>query len=454
MTPLPSKRGTHRVDKRSASTACDRHPGRWMRRLDPRRQNRHIAVRALSTLQRYQRPIYVNKPLSLHALGGMPELDERMETLFCWLASRDLVEGGTMDVGAAGLDGLGPVGDGSVALAQATGRQRLAQRQRRDEMKAIKDRFKDQSPAGVTSEAIWGAVKNPAASIRTLNWQKLPADAMAFYRPFHYPPFDQWGIYLLVSPLLGYHARLQRIACDLKLFSSEVLMHLVLFEIFNHEFFHHLAESSATALEILAAARGDVQPVYLDYRRAQHSTGFDFPHAPLEEALANAYAHNALSFISRIKAGYKTASIKSYQEAIKAALAPGAQRLQGCRSLYRWGLCRRRGSPVGQLLGKPDAVHFAPLSCLAKHLMPNGFTALVQKPDIPTYLVGSEEELKVFESLVPAPNEAYTQLFWPYNTKAIDDYVAKKQAEEKEMRRAMKARAGNAQQGSLDLSSS
>lgn len=397
----------------------------------------------------------MNKPLSLHDLGGMPELDERMETLFCWLASRDLVvEGCSMDMGAAGLDGLGPVGDGSVALAQATGRQRLAQRQRRNEMKAIKDRFKDQSPAGVTSEAIWGAVKNPAASIRTLNWQKLPADAMAFYRPFHYPPFDQWGIYLLVSPLLEYHARLQQIACDLKLFSSEVLMHLVLFEIFNHEFFHHLAESSATALEILAAARGDVQPVYLDYRRAQHSTGFDYPHAPLEEALANAYAHNALSFISRIKAGYKTASIKSYQEAIKQHWHLEPKGYRDAAHYIDGGYVAGGAHLLGQLLGKPDAVHFAPLSCLAKHLMPNGFTALVQKPDIPTYLVGSDKELKVFESLVPAPNEAYTQLFWPYNTKAIDDYVAKKQAEEKEMRRAMKARAGNAQQGSLDLSSS
>ncbi len=379
----------------------------------------------------------MNKPLSLHTLGGIPELDERMETLFCWLASRDLVvESRSMDVGPLGL------------------RQRLAQRQRRNEMKAIKDRLKDQSPAGVTSEAIWGAVKNPAASIRTLSWQKLPADAMAFYRPFHYPPFDQWGIYLLVGPLLDYHARLQRIACDLKLFSSEVLMHLVLFEIFNHEFFHHLAESSATALEILAAARGDVQPVYLDYRRAQHSTGFNFPHAPLEEALANAYAHNALSFISRIKAGYKTASIKSYQEAIKAHWRLEPKGYRDAAHYIDGGYVAGGAHLLAQLLGEPDAVHFAPLSCLAKHLMPNGFTALVQKPDIPTYLVGSDKELKVFESLVPAPNEAYTQLFWPYNTKAIDDYVAEKQAEEKEKRRAMKARAGNAQQGSLDLSSS
>lgn len=391
---------------------------------------------------------------SLHTLGGMPELDERMETLFCWLASRDLVaEGITMDTGAPDLGGLGPVGGASVAFAQATGR-RLAQPKRRDEMKALKERFKDQTPTGVTSEAIWDAVKNPAASIRTLNWQRLPADAMAFYRPFHYPPFDQWGIYLLVGPLLNYHTGLQQIASDLKLYSSEVLMHLVLFEIFNHEFFHHLAESSATALEILAAAREDVQPVYLNYRQAQHSTGFDYPHAPLEEALANAYAHNALSFITRIKAGYKTASIKSYQEAIKQHwhLEPAGYR--DAAYYIGGGYVAGGAHLLAQMLNKPDAVHFAPLSCVAKHLMPNGFTALVQKPDIPTYLVGSEEDLKRFGFLVPAPNEAYTQLFWPYSTKAIDDYVAKRQAEEKERSRPKKAVAADPRQGNLDLSPS
>jgi hypothetical protein len=40
---------------------------------------------------------------------------------------------------------------------------------------------------------------------------------------------------------------------------------------------------------------------------------------------------------------------------------------------------------------------------------------------------------------VPAPNEAYTQLFWPYNTDAIDNYIAKKKEEEKARKAALKA---------------
>jgi hypothetical protein len=63
--------------------------------------------------------------------------------------------------------------------------------------------------------------------------------------------------------------------------------------------------------------------------------------------------------------------------------------------------------------------------------MPNGFTALLSKPEIPTWLVGTPDELVMFNRLVPAPNEAYTQLFWPYNTDRFDAYLAQKKAEEK-----------------------
>jgi hypothetical protein len=27
----------------------------------------------------------------------------------------------------------------------------------------------------------------------------LPADALAFYRPFHFSPHEEWGIYILVA---------------------------------------------------------------------------------------------------------------------------------------------------------------------------------------------------------------------------------------------------------------
>ena len=71
--------------------------------------------------------------------------------------------------------------------------------------------------------------------------------------------------------------------------------------------------------------------------------------------------------------------------------------------------------------------------------MPNGFTALYSKPEIPTWLVGSPAELERFHALVSAPNEAYTQLFWPYNTEKLDAYIAEKQAEEKARKAALKA---------------
>ncbi|WP_295384017.1 hypothetical protein [uncultured Thiodictyon sp.] len=395
----------------------------------------------------------MKRPASLLDIGQMPKLDETMKTLFDWLVSKELVgEGSTMDLQSEDLKDAALLDGASMAIAQATGRREPSRRKTQKEMKDLKERFKDRSPVGVTQEAVWGAVRDPATSVRALNWQKLPADAMAFYRPFHFRPFDQWGIYLLVGPLLDYHGRLQAFSSDLKLYSPEVLMHLVLFEIFNHEFFHHLAESTATSLEILSAAQGNVQPVYLTYRQAQRSTGFDYPHAPLEEALANAYAHNALSFISRIKAGYKTATIKSYQEAIKQHwhLEPAGYRDAAfyIDSAYVAGGAHL----LAQMLGDPGAVNVAPLSCLAKHLMPNGFTALLQKPDIPTYLVGSDQALAAFAALVPAPNEAYTQLFWPFNSQAIDAFVAQKQEEEKAKRKAAPKGSKNARQGELDLS--
>ena len=53
------------------------------------------------------------------------------------------------------------------------------------------------------------------------------------------------------------------------------------------------------------------------------------------------------------------------------------------------------------------------------------------KPEIPTWLVGSAEEMGLFSLLVPAPNEAYTQLFWPYNTDVYDKDLQDRLAERK-----------------------
>lgn len=385
----------------------------------------------------------------LQEMDLQPKYDQELETVWQWLGENQLVAmGRNMDVAPGGLP-EGETYDGaSVVIAEATQRNPV-RRNTQDELKGIKERFKDTAPSGVTPESVWGAVQDPRAKVRKLDWQRLPADAMAFYRPFHYPPFDQWGIYLLVGPLLRYFQRLQTISAGLKLYSPEVLMHLVLFEIFNHEFFHHLTESAATNLEILAAAQGEPRLVYLDYRKQQRVDGFGYPHAPLEEALANAYAYNALSFICRIKAGYKTAVVRVYQEAIKRHwhLEPPGYRDAAC---YVDGQYVPGGAHLlAQLLGKPDAANLAPLSSLAKHLMPNGFSALMQKPDIPTYLVGSSGEIEQFHKLVPAPNEAYTQLFWPYKTSHLDEYVREKKEEELRQRKQEKQARNHPTQASL-----
>jgi hypothetical protein len=231
--------------------------------------------------------------------------------------------------------------------------------------------------------------------------------------------------------LLNYHYNLLNQNRQLKMFSPETLMHLILFEIFNHEFFHHLVESTATTLELLLATQGQPQPVYLRHRQQQAQNTFRHPHAPLEEALANAYAYNALGFISRMKVGCKTASIKAYQQAIVKHwhCEPPGYRDAG---FYKGGGYVDGGTLLlAQLLNEPGVADYVPIGLVAKHVMPNGFTSLLSKPEIPTWLVGTPDELLMFKRLVPAPNEAYTQLFWPYNTDGFDAYLAQKKAEEK-----------------------
>ena len=367
-----------------------------------------------------------------------PSLDEQMETLWSWLEDQGFTaQGHTMDVplGQPDSDDGKCYSGERVAIAQSTSRQPIS-RFTQKELKAIKQQYANHEPEGTDKEKLWAAQKTPNVTVRHLEWQRLPADAMAFYRPFHYPPYDQWGIYLLAGPLVNYHQQLQKISADLKLWSPEVLMHLVVFEIFNHEFFHHLAESTATNLEILLAASGNPSSIYLNYRKNQRENMFDDPHAPLEEALANAYAYNSLSFISRIKAGYKTAIIKAYQAAIQKhwKLEPAGYKEAG---FYIDGDYIAGGARLlEQLIAVPGSANSTPLSSVAKHVMPNGHTALMAKPDIPTYLVGSVDEITAFNKLVPAINEAYTRLFWPYNTKPVDEYFQKQKEKEKAAKKA------------------
>ena len=67
--------------------------------------------------------------------------------------------------------------------------------------------------------------------------------------------------------------------------SQQVLLHLVLFEMFHHEFYHHLVESAATTVEILANALGAPGQSYLDCGLGVRTGLFDWHrHHPLKEA--------------------------------------------------------------------------------------------------------------------------------------------------------------------------
>jgi hypothetical protein len=67
---------------------------------------------------------------------------------------------------------------------------------------------------------------------------------------------------------------------------------------------------------------------------------------------------------------------------------------------------------------------------LAKTVMPSGNSAFLQKPDVPTYLVGDSWALDRFGDLIPAPNETYTSLFWLGDTSSVDKYLKERQKEE------------------------
>jgi hypothetical protein len=373
----------------------------------------------------------------LKDLGLQPRLSHDLPTLFEWLYDSGLTD--TARVFDCSPEDYLPgaqVFCDNLALAQATGRHAVSSLTQQ-ELKDLKERFKNTTPSA-KNEQLWAAIKDAEGTVRTLRWEKLPAEAMAFYRPFHFPPFNQWGIYLLIGPLLDYHRQLLSQTQELQLFSSEVLMHLIVFEIFNHEFFHHLVESTATTLEILLAAQNNPQPIYLRHRQQQITNTFCHPHAPLEEALANAYAYNALGFISRIKLGYKTVTVKVYQKAIERhwRFEPAGYCYAG--NYIKGNYIDGGAQLLANLLDRPRAANEVPLSLIAKHVMPSGFTSLLAKPDVPTWLVGSDAELALFKQLVPAPNEAYTQLFWPYNTDSQDLFIQNKKAEEKAQKAAKK----------------
>jgi len=292
--------------------------------------------------------------------------------------------------------------------------------------------------------AMWQELKNPSSAIRELQINRIPADAMAFYRPFHFPPFNQWGIYILLDKLFAYYKTLTRALATRAALDPVSLMHFVLFEIFHHEFFHHLVESAATTCELILAAANKPIPVYMDYWNRKYDKIFStHPHNPLEEALANAYAYNSFTFISRVQAGYKTLAVRMYQSVMKNYWHTEPKGYCEAMHYIEGNQIPGASCLLAMLLNEPSCGDSVPLMKLAKSVMPNGFTSFTSKPEIPTYFVAKPDVIDAFMKIVPVPVDAYTSLFWPLKTEQMDLFIKKKKEEEKKFKEAMKASKAN-----------
>ncbi|MDW7774693.1 MAG: hypothetical protein SCH71_17570 [Desulfobulbaceae bacterium] len=371
----------------------------------------------------------MSEQLSLiEGYDGYPVKDD-LPAVIQWLEHMNFSgKGDSYDKDISATDDLP---DQREILASPTKRgvKKLTQQQLKDIQKKYKGQ--PENLGGIKKDDVYGAIKSPTNTLRTLDLKRLPADAMAFYRCFHFPPYDQWGIYLLVDKLIIYHQTLSAIIGRLNLFSPSTLMHYILFEIFNHEFFHHIAESTATSLEIICAAKGNPQPIFMDYWKRKYLEKEKHPHAPLEEALANAYAFNSLSFITRVGLGYKSGGVKIFQAAIQKYWEREPPGYKHARNYTQGQYIEGGAHLLGLMLNKPNGLFEVPLMRLVRSVMPRGFSAFVAKPDIPTYLVGSSNNLELFYKLVPTPNEAYTRLYWPYNTSEIDNFIKAEKEKEK-----------------------
>ncbi|MEI6514619.1 MAG: hypothetical protein WCO77_01465 [bacterium] len=385
----------------------------------------------------------------LNDLKLIPKIGEGMEDLFFWLEKEKLVQPASTYEQPMQIENPMEQSDRIVSFTTVavpiSRAPAFTARQREVRVKDWRQKYPQAGPKTEANAGVWAELAHARDAVRSLDLRRIPADAMAFYRPFHFPPFDQWGIYLLVEPLMDYFGKLARAVKDIQAFTPVTLMHAVLFEIFHHEFFHHLTESTATTVELILAACGQKKAIYVDYwNRRFRSQLPAHPHEPLEEALANVYAYNSLAFISRVKAGYKTMAVKLYQEVVERYWCTEPKGYREAAHYINGGQTPGAAHLLAMLLNEPSRGDAVPLMKLAKSVMPNGFTAFSSKPEIPTYLVGNAQVVKAFLDLVPIPVEAYTSLFWPVETPELDGFIKKKNEDEKKAREDKKETARKA----------
>ena len=288
---------------------------------------------------------------------------------------------------------------------------------------------------------LWQEYRNARKIEISLDPSQLPSRAIASYRAFHLEPSDEWGIYIYLDKLMVYVAQLfEQLKGKILLFTFESLFACALFEVFHHEFFHHLAEAAATTLEFVSSAFGNPRSIFLDYRTGAYNIkpGLGLhPDHPLEEGLANAYAYNSFSFLSFTRRQYRDGLVRIYQR-----ILPKIWRFDnpGYSSAWKYtegGYISGAAQLLSMMLAS-ESVDPDSLLLLGRNVLLNGHAAFEHKADIPTYLVGSGEQIERFYGWIPAPNETYTYLFWHKNTKALDAFFQQQYEIEKANRKARK----------------
>lgn len=350
-------------------------------------------------------------------MSNLPPVHDFNQTI-SWLAS----EGLTQPEGSMVTTSLDV--DFGLFAQPVKGRfERLKQAQ----LDELRKQRKDKST--VSPEAAFDEARRIKAGLIQLDWTRYPSDAIAFYRPFHFSRLDEWGIYFDVEKLLNYvHQVFGEMRGQVASFDFESLLTACLCEVFQHEYFHHISECAATTLEVMFHHAGRPRSVYIDYWRNRFHS--NHRHSPLEEALANAYAYNSLTFLSRVKMGLRTTRVSVYQAALRQHWRKEPPGYRDAAHYIDGGYVPGAGELVRLFIPNDDSPPFA-LELVAKEVLLNGNATFFAKPDIPVYICGSEASVEEFNKHVPAPVEAYSSLTWLDDSSQVDAYFEAKRQEKR-----------------------
>lgn len=363
----------------------------------------------------------------------MPEIIQGREdfiTLLDWLAKNNLtVKAKSFEVSSANED---LIEKEFCALGFSSNR---ATKKNKNELKLILEKYGKLFARKFQNKQDWDKIYNDFKRMNMLviDYKRLNPDTMAFYRPFHFSPFENWGVYILANRIVKYFNSIKTSFLKISYLSDELLMSFILFEIFHHEFFHHLVESMATSFEVLHSGfSGHSKPFYLKYLSCDYKKHFG-PHEdePLEEALANAYAYNSFAFISGVQNSFLSYEVKYYQKILEKNWPKEPPGYSSAYKYIKGGRFSGANDLIEHIVGT-EYTSEMPKDALTKNLFPNGNYSLFQKPYIPVYLVGKNQDLEFLYELVPAPHETYINLFWPGQINDLNVFLKERRKTDRE----------------------